>query len=288
MARARHWPPRGHPSPYSRAGRSRRSALRPAEAAATGIVRTALCTEVREGPAGTFLCRRCSAWRTISSRFYAIETTADELAQPVVIEGYEPPRDPRLSLLQITPDPGVIEVNVHPASNWDELVQTTTTLYDEARQARLGTEKFLVDGTAHRHGPGGNHVTLGGPTPEDSPLLRRPSLLKSLITMWQNHPSLSYLFSGLFIGPTARLRAWTRRGEDALIEFETALAQIPDGDDPVPPWLLDRVLRHHLVDLTGNTHRAEFCIDKLYSPTRPPAAVACSSSAPSRCRRTRA
>ncbi|MFX0556616.1 DUF2126 domain-containing protein [Maribacter sp. CXY002] len=227
------------------------------------FVRTALCAEVREDKLFLFMPPLDSA-EDFLDLVASIEATAKELQVPVILEGYEPPRDNRLEVLKVTPDPGVIEVNVHPANNWKELTDNTLKLYEEAKKSRLGTEKFMLDGK-HTGTGGGNHVTLGGVTPADSPLLRDPQLLRSLLTFWQHHPGLSYLFSGAFIGPTSQAPRVDEARLENLYELEIAFSQIPE-DKEVPFWLTDRLFRHLLTDITGNTHRAEFCIDKLYSP----------------------
>jgi len=233
------------------------------ESTAESFTTTAVCIEARRGRLYVFLppLTHLEHWIAL---IHAIEIVASELKLPVMLEGYTPPHDPRLQKLSVTPDPGVIEVNIHPAKNWREMVNTTEIIYEQARQSRLGTEKFMLDGR-HSGTGGGNHVTLGAATPADSPFLRRPELLRSFITFWQNHPSLSYLFSGLFIGPTSQAPRVDEARDGHLHELEIAFDQLPSGDSQ-QPWLVDRVLRNFLVDLTGNTHRAEFCIDKLYSP----------------------
>ena len=253
-----------------------RDALLVAEAKVRGskpreVIKTALTLQVRNGHLYVFMppFERLEAYVALLA---LVEDTARSLGIPVAIEGYTPPRDPRVQVLMVTPDPGVIEVNVHPSSTWRDLMATTETLYEEARQARLATEKFMLDGR-HMGTGGGNHVTLGGATPADSPMLRRPDLLQSLITYWQNHPSLSYLFSGMFVGPTSQAPRVDEARDDRLYELAIAFQQLERkssvGSETPQPWLVDRLLRHLLTDLTGNTHRSEFSIDKLYSPDGP-------------------
>lgn len=227
------------------------------------FVRTAICLEPRDGHLHVFLppMQRLEHWLDLLAN---IEAVAEKMEMPIVLEGYEAPRDARLKKFSVTPDPGVIEVNIHPAESWDEIVAHTEVLYEEARQSRLGTEKFMLDGR-HTGTGGGNHVTLGGLTPNDSPMLRNPSMLGSLIRFWQNHPSLSYLFSGMFVGPTSQAPRVDEARDENLYELEIALQQLPPGTVH-ESWKVDRVLRNLLVDMTGNTHRSEFCIDKLFSP----------------------
>ena len=232
------------------------------------VIRTALCTQARGGVLRVFMppLRYAEDYLELIA---AVEDTAAELSVPVLIEGYTPPYDPRINTIKVTPDPGVIEVNTQPVRTWDELVKNTTVLYEEARLSRLGTEKFMLDGR-HTGTGGGNHIVIGGASPSESPLLRRPDLLKSLIGYWHNHPSLSYLFSGLFVGPTSQAPRVDEARNDQVFELELAFKQIPNlitsPGTQVAPWYIDRALRNILIDATGNTHRAEFCIDKLYSP----------------------
>ena len=247
------------------------------------IVRTALTIEARDGSLRVFLppLAELEAAVELLANLEAAATDADVA---LVIEGYPLPVDARVARLAVTPDPGVIEVNVHPTRSWAEYIQVTSELYGLARECRLGTEKFQLDGR-HSGTGGGNHVTLGGPTPADSPLLRRPRLLTSLITYWQHHPALSYLFSGLFVGPTSQAPASTR----------PVTTTSTSSRSPWPSWPRSTTRRRGspigrcatCSPTSPATPIAPSSASTSCShPTRPPGGSACWSCGRSRCHRT--
>ena len=237
-------------------------ALSSAPESATELVRPSLCVQAREGRLHVFLpyAPHLADYLEIVN---AVEDTCAHLNKAVWLEGYLPTLDSRLRSFSVTPDPGVLEVNLPPASNWDELERVNTLLAEGAKQNRLTAEKFAYDGS-HLATGGGSHIVIGGATVMDSPLLRRPDLLRSMVSFWQNHPSLSYLFSGMYVGPTSQYPRVDEARLDTLYELEVAFSQLPASD--CPPFIVDGLFRNLLVDTTGNSHRAEFCIDKLYPP----------------------
>ena len=225
-------------------------------------VRTALAVEPRDGELFVFLPPLASA-----AEFAELVTAVDQAARTtgleVRLEGYPPPWSAELVRFSVTPDPGVLEVNVPPTRSGREYSELISDVFDAALHTGLHSEKYLLDGRQEGSG-GGNHITLGGPAPLSSPFLVRPDVLGSLVTFVQHHPSLSYLFSGLFVGPTSQAPRVDEARHESLYELEIALRRLFDRKEASPPWIGDWLLRHLLADLSGNTHRAEISIDKLF------------------------
>ncbi len=226
-------------------------------------IRTAMCLHLKNGNLTVFL-PPFESIEPFLEIVATLEFVAQQLNQPLLIEGYQAPYDKRIEKLVVAPDPGVIEVNIHPSSSWGEVVEKYDVLFEEAKKVKLGTQKFMLDGK-HTGTGGGNHITLGGARPEDSPILRKPDLLRSMLAFWVNHPSLSYLFSSTFVGMTSQAPRVDEGKPEAIYNLEIAFKALEKNTDP-PFWLVDRLFRNILTDITGNTHRSEFCIDKLYSP----------------------
>lgn len=226
------------------------------------LIRPALCIQAVRGRLHVFL-----PYTPVAADYLdliaAVEDTCQHLDMPVWLEGYPPPYDPRLRFYGLTPDPGVLEVNLPPTANWDDLEELNAILHEEAHGNRLIAGKFAYDGS-HLATGGGSHIVMGGRSLLESPVLRRPDLLRSMVTFWQRHPSLSYLFSGMYVGPTSQHPRVDEARVDALYELQVAFSQLTGGE--CAPHILDGLFRNLLVDVTGNTHRAEFCIDKMYPP----------------------
>jgi len=226
------------------------------------LIRPALCVQAVQGRLHVFL-PYVPVVADYLDLVAAVEDTCRHLGVAVWLEGYVPTPDRRLRSYGLTPDPGVLEVNLPPTANWDDLEELNAILHEEAHENRLTSSKFAFDGSQLSTG-GGSHIVLGSKSLLDSPVLRRPDLLRSMVTFWQNHPSLSYLFSGMYVGPTSQYPRVDEARVDALYELEVAFSQLNGRD--CPPHIVDGLFRNLLVDVTGNTHRAEFCIDKMYPP----------------------
>ena len=263
-------PARPMPSaPRPRVSAPRSPARRPDDpparfASASGTVRTALCVEPRDGTLYVFM-PPVAALEDYLELVAAVEATAAALSTPVLLEGYPPPSDPRLAHFMITPDPGVIEVNVQPSESWDELVDLTTTLYEEARQTAPHHRQVHARRPPHRHGGRQSLRARRADRrrqPVPAPAGSAAPASSATGTTTRRCPICS---RGSSSAPPARPRASTRRATTASTSSRSPSASSPPRGAPTPPWLVDRLFRNLLIDVTGNTHRAEFCIDKMFA-----------------------
>ncbi|GAA4454949.1 transglutaminase family protein [Novipirellula rosea] len=240
--------------------------------------RTALCVEARDNAIHVFLPPIHFVEHYVEL-IAVIQATAQQLQLPVVLEGYDPPQDQRLKRFVIEPDRNRVRLVLPAASSWQQQCELYETAYAEAKAVGLVPESGLSednDDVVHlaeldeekvQRASSNTALTLGGPTPSSSPFLNHPQLLRSLISYWQNHPCLSYLFSGTQIGPSGNAPRPDEGRDDALYELGIALERFPVTDSP-HLWLPDRLLRHLLADASGNMHRAEIRVDTLYAPER--------------------
>jgi len=258
--------PRRH-EPDDRQGVHSRRTASPAPRPPTEPVglRTALAIQPRDGQLWVFVPPLAS-FDEFGALVGALDRARAATGVQLHLEGYAPPPSAKLRRFAVTPDPGVLEVNLPPAASCREASELHHTVFEAALGAGLTAERYLLDGRAAGSG-GGNHITIGGPRAEASPWLQRPSLLASLVAFIQHHPSLSYMFTGMFVGPTSQAPRVDEARHDALYELELALPRLHAPD--VPAWQVDALLRHVLVDVAGSTHRAEISIDKLFDPGTP-------------------
>lgn len=236
-------------------------------------LRTAICTETRLHHGSTRLFVFLPPTQTVDiflDLIAIVDAAANELGLEVTLEGYGPPKNRKLLSLAVTPDPGVLEVNMPVTDTVGDYLETLDTIYDAALHSGLHSEKYQIDGRQAGSG-GGHHLTFGGPTPLSSPFLQRPELLGRVLTFIQHHPSLSYMFTGLFVGPTSQAPRIDEARHESLYDLELAVGRIArrHPSESLPPWYADMLFRHILVDVTGNTHRAEISIDKLFDPLTP-------------------
>jgi uncharacterized protein (DUF2126 family) len=231
-------------------------------------LRRALTAEVKAGELIVFL-PPLPSFEAFCALVRAIEgVVARGNFPPIALEGYAPLDSPDLDQIAFMADPGVIEVNLPPAASWAEFERVNRIIYTAAEQSGLRGFKFQFSGRKVSTG-GGAHIILGGPSIVNNPFIRRPSLLASFLRFFQNHPSLSYVFTGLFIGPSSQAPRVDESAFEVPYELEIALRAIEQMPAPGDPVMIDAILRNLLLDWNGNTHRAEISIDKFYSAVAP-------------------
>jgi uncharacterized protein (DUF2126 family) len=233
-----------------------------------GVLPRALTAEICDGALSLFIPPFLEA-SSFANLLAAIEETAESLnSPPLALEGYPPPHDDAWESLSVIPDPGVIEVNLPPAANWESLEKTVSALFLAAEQCGLRGTRLLPSGEIAATG-GGGHLVLGGASMDTNPFLLKPYLLPSFLRFIQRHPSLSYLFSGRFVGPSSQAPRIDESFFEIPRELAHSLASMEEMEAPASPIMIDAILRNLLLDYNGNTHKAEVSVDKFFNPFMP-------------------
>jgi len=170
--------------------------------------------------------------------------------------------------LIVTPDPGVVEVNMAPAADLGTYARWAALVHQAAGEAGLSPLRYRYNGELVDSG-GGGQLTFGGPSPEASPFFRRPWLLPGLLRYLNRHPSLSYGFASECVGSSSQGPRPDEGVRERFEELEVALSAVEGPGADVPPALLWSALAPLLVDAAGNSHRAEVNVEKLWNPYLP-------------------
>jgi uncharacterized protein (DUF2126 family) len=185
----------------------------------------------------------------------------------LVLCGYPPPVSADVGFLTVTPDPAVVEINMAPSASITEFWQQNRRVYAAAAQVGLSPFRLRHNGVVADSG-GAGQITFGGPSPLESPFLKVPQLLPRLLRYVLRHPALSYFFAHDYVGASGQSVRPDELGADMLQELHLSLALL-DAQPEVEPLTLWQSLAPCLTDPTGNAHRAELNVEKLWNPSLP-------------------
>lgn len=185
----------------------------------------------------------------------------------LVLQGFPPPVDARLAWTSVTPDPAVVEINQAPQPDVTGFLASTREQFEVAQALGLSPYRLQYNGSVSDSG-GGGQFTLGGRSPAESPFLSIPHLLPRLVRYFNHHPALSYLFAPDYVGGASQSPRSDEGTRDAFRELEVALQQLASAPQPSAEFLWAS-LAPFLADPSGNRHRSELNIEKLWNPYLP-------------------
>lgn len=230
-------------------------------------LRRALTAEIHDGTLRIFVPPLLlPAYLALLEKIEA--TLVTQKIRDVILAGYAPPPESALPTLGLASDPGVLEINLTPNATWSDYDAQLADLYAAAKACGLCARKLQLNGREVGTG-GGAHLVFGGPTGQLSPFFVFPALLPSVIRYFQHHPALSYAFTGAYMGPSSQAPRIDESTYEALYELEIACAGAESLGSPQNLALFDLLFRDLLMDRSGNTHRAEISVDKLWNPYAP-------------------